>query len=156
TTPIVLPGTGTGQTSGAPAAPYPASINVQGQPTTIGGVQVTVSGFAHTVPVDVDLLLVGPAGQNVVLMSDVGGTTAVSGIDLTFADTGATTIPAAGPLTSGTFQVSDDDTGGPDNFPAPAPAPSAATSLAAFAGTNPNGVWNLFAVDDASGDVGVI
>src|SRR5262249_58494928 len=79
-----------------------------------------------------------------------------SGVTVTFADTGATPTPGAGPLTSGTFKVSDDDTGGVDNFPAPAPAPSTATSLAAFGDTNPNGTWSLYVVDDASGDTGSI
>jgi hypothetical protein len=46
--------------------------------------------------------------------------------------------------------------GGGDTFPTSAPSPSAATSLSAFAGTNPNGVWSLYVVDDLGGDVGLI
>jgi len=156
TTPIVIPGSGSGQPSGAPATPYPATIDVSGQPTTIGGVEVTLTGFTHAVPIDVDILLVGPTGENVVLMSDVGGQSPVAGVNLTFSDAAASTIPAPGPLPSGTFRPSDDDSSGVDAFPAPAPAPSTATSLAAFVGTNPNGTWSLFVVDDASGDVGQI
>src|SRR5262245_47949308 len=156
TTPLAIPGVGTGSNAGAPASTYPSHIRVTGQPSLIGGVQVKLNGVSHTVPVDIDVLLVGPGGQNVVLMSDVGGQNAASGVNLTFADTGATTIPTAGPLTTGTFKVSDDDTGGVDNFPAPAPAPSTATSLAAFGDTNPNGTWSLYVVDDASGDTGSI
>lgn len=156
TTPIVIPGTGTGQPSGAPAAPYPASIHVSGRPTVIGGVEVTLTGFTHAVPIDVDILLVGPTGENVVLMSDVGGQSPAAGVNLTFSDAAGSTIPAAGALSGGTFRPSDDDSGGADAFPAPAPAPSTATSLAGFVGTNPNGVWSLFIVDDANGDVGQI
>src|SRR5918995_3948249 len=45
---------------------------------------------------------------------------------------------------------------GTDVFPAPAPAVSAATTLSTFDGTNPNGTWELYAVDDAMGEVGSI
>ncbi len=41
-----------------------------------------------------------------------------------------------------------------DDFPAPAPAQDGASALSAFHGTNPNGTWRLFAVDDSSGDLG--
>ena len=156
TTPISIPGTGTGGVSGIPAAPYPARIHVTGAPTSIAGVEVTLTGFAHQVPVDVDILLVGPGGQSVVLMSDVGGQTAVTGVNLTFSDAASGPIPSAGPLVSGTYRVSDDDAGGTDTFPAPAPAPSSATNLSALQGINPNGVWSLYVVDDASGDIGSI
>ena len=87
TTPIAIPGVGSGSnTSPTPAAPYPASIHVTGQPTQIGGVEVNLVGFGHAVPQDVDILLVGPQGQNVVLMSDVGGQNPGSGVNLTFSD----------------------------------------------------------------------
>src|SRR5262249_44263910 len=156
TTPLTVPGVGTGSTSGAPASTYPSHIRVTGQPSVIGGVQVKLNGVSHQVPVDIDALLVGPGGQTGILRPDVGGQTPASGVNLTFADTGATTIPAAGPLTSGTFKVSNDNSGGTDTFPAPAPAPSTAASLAAFGDTNPNGTWSLYVVDDASGDTGSI
>ena len=57
----------------------------------------------------------------------------------------------------GTFRPSDDDSQAADvAFPAPAPAPSTATALATFNGSNPNGVWSLFVVDDAGADAGSI
>src|SRR5262249_46360536 len=77
-TPITIPATGTGSTAGDAASPYPASINVSGQTTKIGGVIVTLNSVSHTVPGDIDILLVGPGGVNVVLMSDVGGSTQAS------------------------------------------------------------------------------
>lgn len=41
--------------------------------------------------------------------------------------------------------------------PAPAPAPSSATTLAgAFNGTNPNGTWSLYVIDDACPDTGSV
>ena len=44
----------------------------------------------------------------------------------------------------------------PDSFPAPAPAPSAATTLATFNGSNPNGTWSLYVKDDGAPDSGSI
>ncbi len=157
-TAITIPAPGLVGVGNSPAAPYPASIHISGQPSAIGGVEVVLDGFSHTNPGDVDMLLVGPGGQNVMLMSDVGGAPDVTGLDIVFSDAGAGPLPAAGPLTSGTFTVSDNDTsgGGTDAFLPPAPAPSTATSLAAFVGTVPNGVWNLFIIDDASADAGAI
>ena len=49
---------------------------------------VTLDRFSHTFPRDVDVLLVGPGGQSVVLMSDVGGSIDATGLTLTFDDDG--------------------------------------------------------------------
>src|SRR5690606_18618161 len=47
-----------------------------------------------------------------------------------------------------------------DGFPSPAPPNTAddpyVTSLDVFNGTDPNGEWHLFVIDDASGDSGSI
>ena len=52
----------------------------------------------------------------------------------------------APPNTSNPFAPTNIGSG--DTFPAPAPTPSTANKLAVFNGTNPNGTWKLFAVDD--------
>ncbi|HEX2688222.1 MAG TPA: proprotein convertase P-domain-containing protein, partial [Kofleriaceae bacterium] len=133
------------------ASPYPATINVSGVVGTVRTVRVTLSGLTHTFPSDIDVLLVGPQGQQVILLSDAGGGTDIVGVNLTFDDAAAAGVPTT--LVSGTFRPSN--VGGGDVFPgAPAGAPSAA--LAAFAGTDPNGPWRLFVVDDAGADKGVI
>ncbi len=156
-TPILIPPPAQAANGGAVASPYPASIHVTGQAFNIGRVDVHINGLSHQVPIDIDMLLVGPNGQNVVLMSDVGGQTASPTVNLVFSDTGAGQIPVVGPVASGTFRPSDvDDQGAVDTFPAPAPAPSAATDLSGFVGSSPNGVWNLFIVDDAGADIGSI
>jgi subtilisin-like proprotein convertase family protein len=140
-----------------PATPYPSRITVSGAGTFATLVTVQLGSVSHTTPFDFDVLLVGPAGQNLVLMSDVGGNIPAINTTLTFADAAGGAIPAGGPLTTGTFRPSDDDTQSADApFPAPAPAASAVTELEVFNGTDPNGVWRLFVVDDAGADAGSI
>ncbi len=138
-----------------PSTPYPSHITVSGAGTALTQFSVELFGVGHAVPVDVDILLVGPTGANSMLVSDVGGTSPASGVNLTFSQTAASTIAASGPLTSGTFLPSDDDTTGADTFPAPAPIPQGA-DLGVFGGTNPNGVWSLYVLDDATADAGGI
>ena len=98
-------------------------------------------------------MMSGPGAKNVVLMSDAGGTNAVSGVDVSFDDAAAGAVPT--PVADGTFRPTDDDSDGPDAFPAPAPVPSTAT-LSTFQGGVVNGTWTLWVVDDASGDSGSI
>jgi hypothetical protein len=62
------------------------------------------------------------------------------------------------PLTSGTYQPFDSDTTGSDSFPAPSggatPPQGGGAALSAFDGTNPNGVWRLYGVDDDTTSLG--
>ncbi|PFK04105.1 hypothetical protein, partial [Bacillus cereus] len=53
----------------APASPYPSSIEVTGLCTTITKVIVTLKNISHPTPANIDILLVGPQGQTVILMS---------------------------------------------------------------------------------------
>jgi hypothetical protein len=81
-----------------------------GVPPKISAITVTLRGFAHDCPDDVDIVLVGPDGTAVKLMSDAGGTNAVSGVDLTFDQSAAAAaVPDTAALTSGTFQPADYD-----------------------------------------------
>src|SRR4029079_2669988 len=100
------------------------------------------------------ILLVGPGGQNAIVLSDAGGSSAASGVSLTLTDSAATSVPDAGPLVSGSFKPTNIGAG--DTFPAPAPAPSGGSALSVFDGTNPNGSWRLYVVDDLNGDTGNI
>jgi subtilisin-like proprotein convertase family protein len=140
--------------SGA-AALYPSSFNVTGQIGPVTSVSVILNNFTHTSPDDVDLLLVAPGGRSVVVMSDVGGSNPVSNISLTLSDTAANSLPDEGTLTVGTYKPTN--VGAGDTFPSPAPSsPPTGTTLSTFNGINPNGVWSLYAVDDAGGNVGSI
>src|SRR4051794_9248043 len=55
-----------------PGNPYPSQINVGGLTGTVSSVKVNLVGLTHTFPGDIELLLVGPSGQNLTLMADVG------------------------------------------------------------------------------------
>ena len=111
-------------------------------------VSVRLIGLTHTFPDDIDILLVGPGGQNAIIMSDVGGSTAVTGVTLTLDDFAATSLPDAGPLVTGTFKPSNYVGSGTEAWPAPAPVPSGGSALSVFTGTAPNGTWSLYVVDD--------
>ena len=137
-----------------PATPYPSNITVAGLTGVISHVTVTLNNFGHTFPDDVDILLVGPFGQNAIIFSDVGGGTPVSGVTITLDDAAAMSLTSA-PLVSGTFKPTDLE-GLPEIFPPPAPVPSGGSALNVFNGTNPNGVWSLYVKDDAAGDSGTI
>jgi uncharacterized repeat protein (TIGR01451 family) len=100
------------------------------------------------------MILVNPAGQKVVLMSDTGGGHSITNLNLTFDDNAASGLPDTAQIISGTYKPTDFEPG--DNFPPPAPAGAVSTFLSAFNGSNPNGNWSLYVVDDATGDSGLI
>lgn len=137
--------------------PYPSTINVAGRGGTITKVTLTLKGLGQTYPDDVDILLVGPGGQKLMLFSDVGGDYDVNNVTVTLADAATAALPDNGPLVAGTFKPTDAAPGEVrDLFPAPAPPGPYATSLAAFNGLAANGTWSLFVNDDGPGDAGTI
>src|SRR6185295_5120728 len=123
-----------------PATPFPSTISVPAT-GTITNLTVTLNNFSHTFPDDVDIMLVGPGGQNAIIMSDVGNGIAVSN------------LPDNGTLVSGTFKPTNFE--GVETF-SPGPPPSGGSALSVFNGTNPNGVWSLYVVDDTGDDGGSI
>ena len=120
----------------------------------VTAVQVVFNGLTHSTLNDVDAMVVAPSGQNLVVLSDIGDPTTTlafaNNATLTFADSAA--ARRADRQRPDRHLPSHQHGGAADPFPAPAPAPSAQTTLAgAFTGINPNGVWQLFIVDDATG-----
>lgn len=136
------------------ASPYPSVIAVSGLTGQVTRATVTLNGLTHAFPDDVDVLLVGPQGQQLVLMSDTGGGRSVTNLALTFADAATAVLPDSDRLESGTFKPTDYEMG--DVFPGPAPKGSRGTALSVFNGTGPNGGWSLYIVDDSTGDGGLI
>ena len=142
-------------TGSGPAALYPSPITVAGLEGSITKVAVTLTNISHNFPDAVDILLVGPDGKQVVLMSDVGGAAVLSGVTLTLAD-GAPALPNDTAISSGTYRPTNQP--GADSFPTPGPGTltSGNTLLSIFNLTDPNGSWNLFAVEDGTGSTGAI
>jgi subtilisin-like proprotein convertase family protein len=140
----------------APANPYPSTITVANVPGNIAKTTVSIRGLAHTYPSDISMLLVGPQGQKVVLMSRAGAGvgSAITNVNLVFQDSAASGLVQSGLITSGTYKPSDYN--GSLAFYAPAPAAPYVTNLSAFNGTSPNGTWSLYVQDDLSPDSGVI
>lgn len=140
------------------AAPYPSSIVVSNVGGVVSRVAVVLSNFSHSFPDDVDVLLVGPRGERVVLLSDAGGSAAVNGLTLTLEDAAAQALPDVSALATGSYRPTNHagDAEAADVWLAPAPAGPYAGALAEFDGTDPNGVWSLFIMDDSGGDAGVV
>jgi subtilisin-like proprotein convertase family protein len=152
---ILIPAGAPGTTSG-PAAPYPSTINVAGVLGTVSKVTVTLKNMNHTFPDDIDVLLVGPGGQKLLLMSDAGGSVDLVNNTYTFDDTAAATMADGALNADGSYKPSNFGTG--DTFPAPAPVGpyNDPQLLSVFNGVNPNGTWSLYVFDDVGGDVGNI
>jgi uncharacterized repeat protein (TIGR01451 family) len=136
------------------ASPYPCVIVVSNLTQPANKVTVTVAGFTHASPADVRMLLVGPGGQAVELMSGAGAGQAVTDVTLGFDDDAATGLPQFSQLTSGSYQPTSFEPG--LTYPVPAPPAPYEAALAAFAGLVPNGTWSLFVLDDVAGDAGRI
>jgi subtilisin-like proprotein convertase family protein len=157
-----------GPVSASVASPYPSQIEVSGLSTTPGieDVNLTLKNYSHSFPDDVGVLVVSPQGQTALVMSDVGSNFDVSGIDLTLDDEATGSLRDAGQITAGTYKPtqgtnlgldglpSDGKTA--DSFPSPAPAGPYGTQLSVFDGTDPNGTWSLYVLDDTISDAGSI
>jgi hypothetical protein len=133
---------------GASAQPYPSTILVTNLGGWVSKVSVTLSNLAHTWPDDLDILLVGPGGQKVMLMSDAVGdsTYGFTNLTLTFDDNASLALPQSGAITSGAYRPTDFDQR--DLLPAPAPLGPYGTNLSVFVHTNVNGLWSLYIADD--------
>jgi subtilisin-like proprotein convertase family protein len=143
-----------------PATNYPATINVAGVAGTITNLTVTLHDMSHTYPGDVDMLLVGPTGQGVVLFSMVAvGLYPMNDVTFSLSDDAYYPLPGSSDLPAGTYKPTDNasnHTNAPHIFPAPAPPAPFATTLRAFNGSSPNGTWSLYVLDTQYPDGGGI
>jgi subtilisin-like proprotein convertase family protein len=135
---------------------YPSQITVNGLAGPISKLTATLNGFTHSFPSDVGVLLAGPTGQKIVLMNNVGGGhPGASNLQLTFDQAASGTIPANGPMATGSFTPFD-NSGGLRTFQAPAPGVPYTNTLNGFNGTNPNGTWSIYVEDFSPPDAGAI
>lgn len=134
--------------------PYPSQITVSDLVGDIAELKVEINGFTHGYPDDVDIILESPTGQKVALMSDCGGSTEVSNLNLLFVDTG-TPVPDIGPLTSGTWAPNNPENNDiiPGNIPSGVPFTA---DLKTMYNRSPKGTWNLYVLDDTRDDNGSI
>ena len=137
------------------AAPYPSTLSVSGLTGIVHRVTVTLRNASHTFPGDLDLLLVGPRGQACLLMSDAGGGLALADVTFTLDDVAEVALPSSGLIFNQAYRPTDFGME-PDVFPAPAPSGPYPGALSVFAGTDPNGVWSLYVVDDTPNDTGLL
>ena len=147
----------TGAGSGA-GAPYPSAISVSGLVGKITKVTAQLNGItqgSNFFASNIDIQMVGPGGQNVMLISDAGGSHALNNVTLTFDDAATNSLSSSRTIRTGTYKPTN-YTGDSDAFPAPAPAATPGVLLSAYNNTNPNGTWSLFVLDEFSSDRGTI
>jgi Ca2+-binding RTX toxin-like protein len=141
--------------NGGAATTYPSSINVSGLNGTITSLKVTLSNISHTYPDDLDVLLIGPTGAKVLLMSDAGWSWDLNNVTLTFDPNARDFLPDQGQISSGSYRATDYETG--DRFNnSPAPSGNYGIDFSVFNNTIPNGAWNIYVVDDTGVDIGNI
>ena len=130
------------------AVPYPSTVTVTGGSSGPFKVTATLKGLTHLAATDLDVLLVGPGGQTVMLMSDAAGTGDFVNATLTFDDAASAQLPlsqSGGMIASGSYKPTN--VGSPDAMVLAPPEPYG-SSLGVFTGTDPNGTWRLFVRDD--------
>lgn len=167
---IAVPGTGTGGTATGSAGAYPITFNVNtgGGIVTDVNIEINWSTEAvgaitggHSFGDDIDMLLVNPLGTSVLFLSDAGGSSNFLGTYL-FDDEAAGPMSDGNPsglgtndtVPNGTYQVSSYSVG--DVFLAPAPQSGWGAVLSGFDAAAADGVWTLYVMDDAAGDIGTI
>jgi Ca2+-binding RTX toxin-like protein len=131
----------------------PSPVSVDGLSGTVTKVRATLNAVtSDQFGDDLDVLLVGPAGQSTILMSDVcfTGNNVPSAFTLTFDDEAASPVPELGPCVSGTYRPANFDQGDADAFISGAPSGPYQAALSVLTGTSPNGTWQLFTADDES------
>jgi hypothetical protein len=117
-------------------------------------VNLEILGLTHRRPHDLQLLLVGPGGQNLRVMSGGDGPPESRALDLTFDDEAQVFLPDGyEKIEPGSYRPTQHTSYNP--FLSPAPTPSEATALSVFDGTDPNGQWKLF-VAQGGRDPGLI
>ncbi len=135
--------------SSGPANPYPSKMDVGGfKRGRILDANLTLKGFGHGIPSDV---MLSYGGVDRTVMSDVGSG-AASNVALKLDDEAAGPLPGSAQLASGTFEPTN--VGAGDFFAFPAPAPPGLAELSGFDGTNPNGPWRLWVMDDTAVSTG--
>jgi len=141
------------------ASPYPSIIHVSGLSGSVANTLVTFTNLYHSSPKDIDALLVSPSGAKSYLMAKAGADLTVSKVTLAFDNASTNALPKSTQIVSGTYRPTAYAIATPP-FPVPAPPSTPAspytTNLSTFIGTNPNGDWSLFIIDDFAPYSGIV
>jgi subtilisin-like proprotein convertase family protein len=132
------------------ASLYPSAIGVAG--VSGAPVSVTLSGFSHTFLNDIDIALVSPTNQALLLFAEQGGSADFSNATVTFAD--AAGVYGGGNI-FGTMSVRPVGGSGAA-FDGGLPAGTTFVSSFAELTGGSNGTWGLYVFDDVGGDVGQV
>jgi uncharacterized delta-60 repeat protein/uncharacterized repeat protein (TIGR01451 family) len=138
------------------ATPYPAVININGLAGLVTKATVTLTNLNHTWPSDIDALLVSPTGQNSYLMAKCGSSYTINNVTLTFDDAASNSLPQSSQIVSGTYRPTSYALAPPPFPAASTPPPPYGVGLSAVNGSNPNGAWSLYVIDDTPGNSGAI
>lgn len=169
---ISIPETGVTWPSGIPgegdlvpaaATPFPSIISVSGLSGVVSKVTLTLNLMNHTYPADLDMMLVSPDGKKVMVWSDAGGARTLTNVTVTLDDDASILPEFLNGFISSSYHPWNyyNDS----QFPAPAPPMGFGVldafsgdipKLSTFNGSNPNGTWGLYVVDDADGQGGSI
>jgi hypothetical protein len=124
------------------STPFPSTIQVPALPGTLQNVTVTLFGLSDDQSYSIEILLTGPTGQGVDLMSEAGDGL-VTNATVTIADAGEP-FPA-GVITSGAYQPSGASYASGTAFPFYSPFYQEDTTnqMAGFIGTMLGGSWSL-------------
>lgn len=150
---MTIPGTGT---FGA-ANPFPSTRTVSDVNGVVSDLDVSLQGIWHQNPDDLDMLLVGPRGQRVVLASDACGSSEIAkhGYGWIWDDEALAAMPDGdGSDSCALPRYRPADYEPDETWPVAAGEGPLSTTLSSFDATDPNGQWRLFVVDDASDRVG--
>ena len=160
TSSISIPATTGGVGLPATSDLYPSQITVSGMVGTLTDVSIVLDGWtdngASANPGNLFFMVVAPNGQGYEFLGDVGSNHAITNVNLTLTDSASTSL-TTGQITTGSFKPTLLGTSCPA-FPSPAPAASCAppqgttTFFSKFFGSNPDGAWSLYIMDDTAGD----
>lgn len=137
-----------------PAEPYPSILSISNVVGNIINVSVTLSNINHGYPDDLDILLVSPGGDAVMLMSDACGGNDLVNKTITFTSEAQQPIPESAFPGLRFYRPANYESG--DIFTLPAPLGPYASVLSAFNGKSAIGDWKLFVMDDFFADGGDI
>lgn len=147
-------------TTAGMASNSPSYFTISGVSGTVTNMTVTMNGFYHTFPGDIDVGIKGPDGKFVQFLSHgFNGSDAVNNT-ITFDDYAATSVGSYA-ITDGTYRPYDNSTADDSWYsPSPATAPYATnfnyfyTNYAAGDYNSTN--WQIFAQDNSPGDGGIV